>query len=241
MQVARVVEHPGEQLPAPRPSGRSRTAASAAPTAAGTAEAVNMNGRDWIRRNSITSAGPAITPPHEASDLEKVAIRRSTRSSTPSSSHVPAPRAPEHAERVRLVDHQPRAVARAQLGDLRQRGDVALHREHAVDDDQDRRRRRSAAALERAARAGRAGCGGTRAAWPGRGCSRRGSRRGRRSRRSTVSPGPRIVPSAPRLAWWPVVNTSAASVPSHSASSRSSSRCRSIVPLRKREPVSPVP
>ena len=53
-----------------------------------------MNGRDWIRRNSITSAGPAITPPHEANDLENVAIRRSTRSSTPSSSHVPAPRAP---------------------------------------------------------------------------------------------------------------------------------------------------
>ena len=46
--------------------------------AAGTADAVNMNGRDWIRRNSITSAGPAITPPHEASDFEKVAIRRST-------------------------------------------------------------------------------------------------------------------------------------------------------------------
>ena len=36
-----------------------RNAARAAPSAAGTAEAVNMNGRDWIRRNSITSAGPA--------------------------------------------------------------------------------------------------------------------------------------------------------------------------------------
>jgi hypothetical protein len=71
-----------------------RTAASAAPTAAGTAEAVNMNGRDWIRRYSMMSAAPAMTPPQEASDLEKVAIRRSTRSSTPSSSQVPAPRAP---------------------------------------------------------------------------------------------------------------------------------------------------
>ena len=57
----------------------------------------------------------------------------------------------------------------------------------------------------------------------------------------TVSPGPRIVPSAPRLAWCPVVKTSAASVPIHSASSCSSSRCRSIVPFRKRDPVSPVP
>ena len=56
-----------------------------------------MNGREETRRNSITSAGPAITPPHEASDFENVAIRRSTWSSTPNSSDAPAPRAPEHA------------------------------------------------------------------------------------------------------------------------------------------------
>ena len=37
----------------------------------------------------------------------------------------------------------------------------------------------------------------------------------------TVSPGERIVPSVPTLAWWPVVNTIASSVPIHSASSRS--------------------
>ena len=43
---------------------------------------------------------------------------------------------PEHAGAVRLVDHQPRAVALAQLADLAQRRDVALHREDAVDDDQ---------------------------------------------------------------------------------------------------------
>ena len=35
-----------------------------------------------------------------------------------------------------LVDHQARAVALAQLADLAQRRDVALHREDAVDDDQ---------------------------------------------------------------------------------------------------------
>ena len=38
---------------------------------------------------------------------------------------------------MRLVDHEPRAEAPAQVGDLRQRRDVALHREHAVDDDED--------------------------------------------------------------------------------------------------------
>src|SRR4051812_32167002 len=42
----------------------------------------------------MTSAGPAMNPPQLASDLEKVPMRRSTRSSTPKSSAVPAPRAP---------------------------------------------------------------------------------------------------------------------------------------------------
>ena len=202
-----------------------RTAASAAPTAAGTAEAVNMNGRAWMRRNSITSAGPAITPPQEASDLENVAIRRSTRSSTPSSSHVPAPRAPEHAERVGLVDHQPGAEARAQIGDLGQRRDVALHREHAVDDDED-------AAAVAAGRSSRFSSRSRRLWRKARSLARERMQPSRIEAWSpesaiTVSPGPRIVPSAPRLAWWPVVKTIAASVPSHSASSCSSSRCRS--------------
>ena len=57
----------------------------------------------------------------------------------------------------------------------------------------------------------------------------------------TVSPGPRIVPSVPTLAWWPVVKTIASSVPIQSAISASSSRCSSIVPLSSREPVRPVP
>ena len=42
----------------------------------------------------MTSVVPAMKPPQEANDLLKVPIRRSTRSSTPSSSLVPAPRAP---------------------------------------------------------------------------------------------------------------------------------------------------
>ena len=47
-----------------------RRAPSAAPVAAGTAAAVNMNARDWTRRKSITSCGPAMKPPHEASDFD---------------------------------------------------------------------------------------------------------------------------------------------------------------------------
>jgi len=42
----------------------------------------------------------------------------------------------EHAGAVRLVDHQPCPVLLAEVADLRQRRDVALHREDAVDDDQ---------------------------------------------------------------------------------------------------------
>ena len=71
-----------------------RSAPSAAPIAAGTAAAVNMNERDWTRRKSITSCGPAMKPPHEASDFENVPMRRSTSSSTPNSSQAPAPRSP---------------------------------------------------------------------------------------------------------------------------------------------------
>ncbi len=58
---------------------------------------------------------------------------------------------------------------------------------------------------------------------------------------TTVSPGPRIVPSVPTLAWWPVVKTIASSVPIQSAISSSSWRCSVVVPLSRREPVSPVP
>ena len=57
----------------------------------------------------------------------------------------------------------------------------------------------------------------------------------------TVSPGPAIVPIVPRLVWWPVVKTIAASVPIHAAISSSSSVWRGIVPFRRREPVRPVP
>ena len=188
----------------------------------------------------MTSAGPAMKPPQEASDFENVPIRRSTRSSTPSSSRGARAARAEHAGAVRLVDHQPRAVALAEVADLRQRRDVALHREDAVDDDED-----AAAvarrALERLLELVEAVVAERRAAWRARAGSRRGSRRGRRSRRRRCRPAPRIVPSAPRLAWWPVVKTIASSVPIHSASSRSSSRCRSIVPLSRREPVRPVP
>src|SRR5215212_4707427 len=71
-----------------------RRAASAAPTDAGTAEAVNRKARDWTRRKSTTSCEPAMKPPQDASDFEKVPMRRSTWPSTPNSSAVPAPRAP---------------------------------------------------------------------------------------------------------------------------------------------------
>ena len=79
-----------------RPSSEriSSSAPRVAPIAAGTAAAVNMNERDWTRRKSTTSLGPAMKPPQDASDLEKVPIRRSTSSSTSSSSQTPAPRAP---------------------------------------------------------------------------------------------------------------------------------------------------
>ena len=114
-----------------------RSAAWAAPTAAGTAEAVKRKARLWTRRNSMTSAGPARKPPQLASDFENVPMRRSTRSSTPKCSDAPGAARAEHAGAVGLVDHQARAEALAQVADLGQRRDVALHREDAVDHDED--------------------------------------------------------------------------------------------------------
>ena len=78
------------------PSGERmiRSAASAAPTAAGTPDAVKRNARLEMRRKSITSCGPAMKPPQDASDLLNVPMRRSTSASTPKSSDAPAPRAP---------------------------------------------------------------------------------------------------------------------------------------------------
>ena len=96
-----------------------------------------MNGRAAIRRNSMTSGEPAITPPQEASDLENVAIRRSTWSSTPNSSQAPAPRAPSTPKPCASSTIRRAPYCLRQRDDLGQRRDVALHRVDAVDHDED--------------------------------------------------------------------------------------------------------
>ena len=108
------------------------SAPSVAPTAAGTAEAVNMNARDCTRRKSITSAGPAMKPPQEASDLENVPMRRSTCLRHAVGLARARAGGPQHADAVGLVDHQPGAVFAAELDHVGERGKVALHREHPV-------------------------------------------------------------------------------------------------------------
>ena len=75
-----------------------------------------------------------MKPPQEARLFEKVPIRRSTSSLEPEQLGGARAARSEHADRVRLVDHQPGAVALAQLNDRRQVAEVALHREDAVDD-----------------------------------------------------------------------------------------------------------
>src|SRR5579884_1609682 len=224
VEVARVVEHAGEQL---------------APLGAGTADAVNMNGRDWIRRKSTTSAGPAITPPQLASDFEKVAILRSTRSSTPNSSAVPAPRSPSTPS-AWASSTISRAPKRSHNSAISGSGATSPSIENTPSTTTSTPPPSSAAfSSVRSSRSIRL--------WRNARSFARDKMQPSRieawspESATTVSLGPRIVPSAPRFAWWPVVNTSAASVSSQSASSRSSSRCRSIVPFRKRDPVSPVP
>ena len=201
---------------------------------------MNRKAREEIRRYSITSAGPATKPPQEAKRLGEGAHAQVDAVLDPQQLGGPRAARAQHARAVSLVDHQPRAVALAELADVAQRRDVALHREDAVDDDQ------HAAAVglrtvEHLLQLVEAVVAERRAAW--RAESRQPSRIEAWSPESTitVSEGPSIVPSVPRLAWWPVVNTSASSVSIHSAISRSSSRCSGIVPFSRREPVSPVP
>ena len=74
-------------------------------------------------------------PPTLASDLLKAIVTASTRSRTPACSAAPRPSRPQHAESVRLVDHEPGAEPVAERGDPGQGGELAGHRVDAVDDD----------------------------------------------------------------------------------------------------------
>ena len=147
---------PSRTARGPSAERQIRTAASVAPTAAGTAAAVKMNGarrsagtrsRPWGRRSRRRTKRATWRRSPSAD-------RRGPRPRTART--VPAPRAPSTPERVGLVDHQPGAEAVAQLGDLDQRCDVALHRVDAVDDDQHAAPvvLRSLAAASRASRGG---------------------------------------------------------------------------------------
>ena len=168
----------------------------------------------------MTSCEPAMKPPQEASDFENVPIRRST--SVLDAEQLAGARRRGRRARRRRGPRRPSAARRS----ARQSSTISRQRRRRRPPSRRRRRRRPARRRRRrrraraSSRACRAGCGGTGAASRARAGSRRGSRRGRRSRRSPCRRAPRIVPSVPTLAWWPVVKTIASSVPIHSASSR---------------------
>ena len=95
-----------------------------------------MKARVAIRRNSMTSGGPGDEAAAGSEALRErshpqvhVVLQAEQLAGTGATGA-------EHADPVRLVDHQPRAVAAAELDDRRQVADVALHREDAVDDDE---------------------------------------------------------------------------------------------------------
>ena len=70
------------------------------------------------------------------SDLPRVPTRTSTSSGEPGLGDRAAPARPERADGVGVVDHQHRAVAAGELAQPAELGDVAVHREEAVGDDQ---------------------------------------------------------------------------------------------------------
>ena len=198
LEVARVLELAGEQrrpvLRAHDPQRGERGADRGGHGGGGEEERARLDAQvvdDLVRAGDEAAAGGERLRERAHPQVDAVL--------DPEQLGRPGPARAEHAGAVRLVDHQARAVRLAQLDDLGQRGDVALHREDAVDDHEDRRRRRPSPAGA-PSRASRAGCGGTRAAWRARAGSRRGSRRGRRSRRSRCRRGRAACRACPR---WP--------------------------------------
>ena len=118
-----------------------------------------MKGREAIRRNSITSLAAGD---HAAAGGERLGEGRHPQIDVVLDAEQLAgagSAGTEHAEAVRLVDHQPRAVLPAERDDLRQRGDVALHRVDPVDNYQEPRCRRPVPPSA-ASRAGPGGCDG---------------------------------------------------------------------------------
>ena len=178
-------------------------------------------------------------PPQLASDLENVPIRRSTRSSMPSSSQAPAPRAPSTPAPCAssTMSRAPNSPQRSAIC-----GSGAISPSIEKTPSTTTRMPPSSALAFSSVR---------------RSLSIRLWRNARSFARlrmqpsrieawspesaTTVSPGASSVPSAVRFACAPVAVTSASSVPIQSAISASSSRCSLIVPLSRREPVSPVP
>ena len=77
---------------------------------------------------------PPLAPP---SALPSVPVTMSTRVAHAVVLRRAAPVLAQHAERVRVVDHDEGAVALGEIADLREGRDDAVHREHAVGGDQD--------------------------------------------------------------------------------------------------------
>ena len=108
-----------------------------AATTCGGSELENRYGRERWRSISITSPRPVVKPPSAPpSALPSVPVKMSIRSITPLTSAEPRPVSPRKPVAVAFVDVHQRVVLLRQRGDLVQRRDEAVHREHAVGGDQ---------------------------------------------------------------------------------------------------------
>ncbi len=169
----------------------SSSAASAAASAGGGGAVEKTNGRAALTRYSRSSRLGADIGAVGAERLAERADDQVDLAAEPGRGDRAAAARPERPGRVRLVDHQPAAVAAGQLGQACQRRDVAVHREDAVGDDQ----RPAALVPARGPRRGaRRRRGGRRRSRPARAGSRRRCWRGsarRRRRPLRAMPGPR--------------------------------------------------
>ena len=217
-----------------------RSAASAAPTAAGTPDGGEQEGAagdpqevdHLVRAGDEAAAGrqrlaerahPQVDVRLDAEQLRSAGAARAE------DAGARAPRRPSAARRRPGRARRSAAAGRCRPPSRRRR-----RRPPA-------RRRRPHARAGASSRACRAGCAGTGAAWRARSGSRRGSTRGRRSRRSPCRRGRGSSRACRRWPGGRWRRRSPPRCPSTPRARASSSRWRSSVPLSSREPVRPVP
>ena len=115
----------------------TRSAASAAPTDAGASPVSKMNDRAVFSSRSMTSGAASTAPPCAPSDFDSTTVRTMSGSpASPAASTAPRPAGPITPSACASSTTSRAPCARATACSCGQRGEIAVHGEHRVGDDQ---------------------------------------------------------------------------------------------------------